>query len=226
MNEKIHAIWLGGIMPPLAQICLDDWKKQGFEFKLWTEKDPIIQSWIEGCRFAKECYRRKLYAFVSDYLRVKILSEFGGLYLDTDVTVNKNPFVLFESCDFSAGYEKDNVLGTAILYSIKGSLIIRELVRFYEDDVFFSDLYMGPSVLNHIINKHGAKNMNGVSLYPTSYFYSYTGKEKYYNKPNDAYLIHWFQYSWKKEKGLIFLKSKNKGFLGKLYIWQKYFLRF
>ena len=87
-NKTIHAIWLGNRLPPLAHVCIDDWRKQGYDYKLWLDTDPQIKRWIQECTFARECYQRGLLAFVTDYLRLKILTQEGGLYLDTDVTIN------------------------------------------------------------------------------------------------------------------------------------------
>lgn len=224
VNKKIHAIWLGSTMTPLAQVCLDDWRKQGYEFKLWSDRDHLIQEWINECQFAKECYERNLYAFVSDYLRLRILKAFGGLYLDTDVTINKDPFSLFEGCNFSVGYESDGVLGTAIIYAEKDSNILSDLLTFYDREILESDMYMGPDILNYIVNK-GARG-EVCKKYPVNYFYSYNSDVLDFKKPNDSYLIHWFQHTWKNDKGVVYLKSKNKNWLGRLYIWQKYFFRF
>ena len=101
MNETIHAIWLGSRMPPLAHACIDDWSKQGYHYRLWTESDQAINEWVDSCAFAKVCYQKKLYAFVSDYLRLKVLQRDGGLYLDTDVTIRKDPFPLFSGLQLS-----------------------------------------------------------------------------------------------------------------------------
>lgn len=93
--DLIHAIWLGGCLPSITHICIDDWSKQGYQYKLWTDADPKIKDWIAHCKFAKKCYDKGLYAFVTDCLRLKILAEEGGLYLDVDVTINNDPFPLF-----------------------------------------------------------------------------------------------------------------------------------
>ena len=37
----------------------------------------------------KEAYEKGKYAFVSDYVRVYALYNYGGIYLDTDVEVYK-----------------------------------------------------------------------------------------------------------------------------------------
>ena len=226
MNKMIHAIWLGEKLTPLAHVCIDDWKKQGYTFKLWTEKDPEIIEWIELCEFTRECYQRKLYAFVSDYLRLKVLQHSGGLYLDTDVTIQKNPFELFSGYKFVAGYESEGVLGTAVIYAEKDSTILESVISFYEKKIIQSNLYMGPGVLNYLSVKCDFSKMEKCAMYDVNYFYNYKNEAIEFIKPNEAYLTHWFQYSWKKNKGLNYLKSKHLGLWGRIYVWQKGFFRF
>ncbi|WP_232060921.1 glycosyltransferase family 32 protein [Vibrio taketomensis] len=200
MNCVIHAIWLGKNMSPLSLTCIDDWLKQGYSVKLWTDADEEILSWIDSCYFAKECYKRGLFAFVTDYLRLKILHTYGGLYLDTDVTIRKNPFTLFENVNFSVGFESEKHLGTAIIYANNKSDILQKIINFYENEIMTSPLYMGPEIMTHFINRKVNNNPNEIALYPTEYFYSYKGDGKVFATHDNSYLVHWFQHSWKDPK--------------------------
>lgn len=225
MVEKIHAVWLGDRMPPLAHACIDDWSKQGYKFRLWTDRDNIVQEWIRSCSFAAACYKRKLFAFVSDYLRLKILEHEGGLYLDTDVTIRKNPFPLFKDVSFSAGYETDQFIGTASIYARKDSLVLQKAIAFYEKDIWRSPLYIGPQILTHLLIDEGYSDLESCTLYPVDYFYNYQQEPMTFEASEDSYLIHWFQHSWKQSNGLLFLKTKHLGFWKSIYVWQKYFFR-
>lgn len=40
--------------------------------------------------FVREAYKAKVWAFVSDYARLKVVYDNGGIYLDTDVELRKN----------------------------------------------------------------------------------------------------------------------------------------
>lgn len=225
MVEKIHAIWLGERMPPLAHACLDDWAKQGYSYKLWTDQDYLVQDWIQSCAFAKACYKRKLFAFVSDYLRLKILQHEGGLYLDTDVTIRQNPFDLFNGMSFSAGYETKKFIGTASIYAEKGSLILQKAIDFYEKDIWASSLYIGPQILTYLLIDKGYSELEACKLYPVDYFYNYQQEPITFKVSENSHLIHWFQHSWKQSSGVVFLKTKHLGFWSKIYVWQKYFFR-
>lgn len=225
MADLIHAIWLGEKMPPLSHACLDDWKKMGFKYRLWTESSDRVQGWISACPFAKECYERGLYAFVSDYLRLKVLQEEGGLYLDTDVTIRRDPFPLFSDAKFVIGYETAEYLGTAAIYAEPDSTILAELIRFYEEGIWESPLYIGPQIATHLIKEQKLFEAESCKLLPANDFYPYQQEPLDFECPAESYLVHWFQHSWKRSPGLVFLKSKHLGIWGKFYVWQKYFVR-
>ena len=100
MIKKIHLIVLGTrpTFSNLEKSCIDSWKKfyPDFEIKIWRDKDCI--DWINESKFASYHYHvTQILAFVSDYLRCKILYEEGGLYMDIDVfCTNRLPDSYFE----------------------------------------------------------------------------------------------------------------------------------
>ena len=218
MSKLIHAIWLGKKMPPLSHACVNDWKKQGYEVKLWTDSSEQVLSWIDECEFTKECYKRGLYAFVSDYLRIRILFEFGGLYLDTDVTIVRNPFQLFSDCDFCVGRENDSLIGTASIFAKRSNEVLSKLLGFYKNDIMSSTLYMGPDIMTQVLEEYNDDST--VRILDTEYFFSYQGQAIEFTHPENAYLIHWYQHTWENNE-IPYLKSKHKGLLGKLYEYQK-----
>ena len=60
-----HYCWFGyKPLPPLAKICLASWKKYcpDYEIKKWDESNFDINT----CRYVREAYEAKKYAFVSD----------------------------------------------------------------------------------------------------------------------------------------------------------------
>ena len=218
MNKSIHAIWLGAKMPPLSHACINDWKKQGYEVNLWTDSNEQVLDWISNCEFSRECYKKGLFAFVSDYLRICILHKYGGLYLDTDVTIVHDPFELFNDCDFCIGLENKTLVGTASIFSKKSNKILKRLLNFYENEIMSSPLYMGPDIMTYVLEP--LKSTDGIRVLDPEYFFSYQGQDIEFNHPKNAHLIHWYQHSWK-NNDIPFLKSKHKGILGKLYEYQK-----
>ena len=194
MSKMIHAIWLGKKMPPLSHACINDWKKQNYKVRLWTDSSEQVLRWIEECEFTKECYKRGLFAFVSDYLRVRILHEYGGLYLDTDVTIVRDPFELFTNCDFCVGLENDSLVGTAAIYSIKSQEILGKLLHFYQHEIMSSTLFMGPDIMTNTLEDF--KNSDAIKILKPEYFFSYQGQALEFEHPENAYVVHWYQHTW------------------------------
>lgn len=86
MPKVIQYCWFGNSpLSELAQECITSWKKYcpEYEIKEWNESNFDVNC----CDFVKEAYEMKKWAFVSDYARLKIIYEQGGIYLDTDVRI-------------------------------------------------------------------------------------------------------------------------------------------
>lgn len=80
----IHYCWFGGKpLPESAKKCIASWRKflPDYEIKEWNESNFDVNS----IKYTREAYRLKKFAFVSDYARMWILYNYGGLYFDTDV---------------------------------------------------------------------------------------------------------------------------------------------
>ena len=231
--KTIHCIWLGKNMDAFANACVNDWQKQGYNVKVWLENDPLVQKWIEENKFSRECYKRKLYAFITDWLRLKILDEYGGFYIDTDVTLVKDIFKLVKGYDFMTTFENDVSLNSAIMYSVPNSIHLKPLIKFYEDEIWRSNLYIQPMITSKIFEEQFGLIRNNTEqeisgngkIYTSNCFHSYSGNENYdFNKITDeVYGIHWFKNSWGDSPERNFLRGKNKSFLGKINVYQKYY---
>lgn len=86
----IHYCWFGrNPLPESALKCIASWRKffPDYEIVEWNEDNFDVNA----IPYTAQAYAAKKYAFVSDYARLKILYDHGGLYFDTDVEVIK-PF--------------------------------------------------------------------------------------------------------------------------------------
>jgi len=232
MYKTIHCIWLGKTMDAFANACVNDWQKQGYEVKIWTEDNLWVKESIERNKFAKECYKRKLYAFASDWIRLDVLDNYGGFYLDTDVTLVKNIFELVKDYDFITSFENDNSINPAIMYSKPNSEQIKKLKEYYEDEIWKTNLYIQPQIASKVLESFGLKRENieqeieyNGKIYTKNTFHSYNGNENYdFSKiTEEVYGIHWYKNSWGASPERNFLRAKNKNFLGKINIYQKYY---
>ena len=86
--KVIHYCWFGGNpLPKSAKKCIDSWKKYCPDYKIirWDESNFDI-----NCTpYCEKLYNEKRWAFLSDYARLKIIYENGGIYFDTDVELVK-----------------------------------------------------------------------------------------------------------------------------------------
>ena len=130
----IHCCWFG--RNPLnaeAKYMMSTWKKfcPDYEIKLWNEDNFDVTQNI----YCKEAYAAKKWAFVSDYFRLKVLYEYGGIYMDTDVEVLK-PLDELLKYDAFSGYETPTSIPTGIMGSVPHNEWIALLLDDYKDRHF------------------------------------------------------------------------------------------
>ena len=136
MEKVIHYCWFGrGEKPKLTQKCIATWKKKlpDYEIREWNEDNFDLSS----CRFAEDAYNDRNFAFVSDYVRAKVLYEQGGIYFDTDVEVLQS-FDRFLNDSFFAGFEEKAFVGTCVMGTEPHSPLLSEYISHYENAEYFN----------------------------------------------------------------------------------------
>lgn len=106
----IHYCWFGGKpLPDEVKYYISTWQKYcpDYEIKEWNESNFDVNQ----NQYCREAYETKKWAFVSDYARLKILYEYGGIYMDTDVEVCK-PLDHLASYGFWSGFESESQIQT------------------------------------------------------------------------------------------------------------------
>ncbi|MGL5984838.1 MAG: glycosyltransferase [Cetobacterium sp.] len=225
MEKKIHYIWLGKASKPnIMDICINSWKEKlpGYEIIEWNEDNLNFYNEIEKNKFLKECYKRELWAFLSDYFRIKVLYEHGGIYLDSDMQILKSLDIFLKNRLFF-GMEDLNQVSAGIIGAEKGHLFLKKMLEFYEEDIWNINIYTIPSIIQYILKKdYGfessgssfeTKELNdGIKIYPPEYFYPYHFTEEFsFEKiKKDTFGIHWWGKSWHgNKKKLYFLEFKT-----------------
>lgn len=127
----IHYCWFGGNeLSELAERCIESWKRYCPDYKIieWNESNFDL----DCCDFVKEAYQAKKWAFVSDYARLKIIYDYGGIYLDTDVELIKTlDSLLKERCYF--GEETTGAVNTGLGFGAeKHNDIVQLLLKEYD----------------------------------------------------------------------------------------------
>ncbi len=224
MIEKvIHYCWFGeGKFPNDVKKCIESWIKYcpEYQIKRWDESNYDIS---KKCEFVQEAYRNQKWAFVSDYARLDIIYENGGIYLDTDVELINSLDRLLDDGKGFFGFEDEQIIATGLGFACeKGELILKEMMEEYEGLQFsLEDMehLKCPIINTEILRKHGAKLNNTyqiiegrVQLLPTEFlcpFNIYTGKTKY---TSNTISIHHYEASWQegkerfRNKTIIFIK--------------------
>lgn len=215
----IHMIWFGKKeMSEEIKKYVATWKEKcpDYEVMLWNEENFDINT----CQFAREAYENKKYAFVSDYARLKVLYEYGGIYLDTDVGLEKSLDEFLNVADGVLSFENDVWLGTAVMFASKHAKWLEPLIEYYEKIPFIkkngkfnqtANCALITGYLNNYYDlkiKESKQILRGgeILILPREYFaplYYLTGE---INKTENTYAIHYHNFSWADKK----LKLGNK----------------
>lgn len=110
--KKIHYCWFGrGEKPKLAKKCIESWKRYCPDFEIieWNEDNFDVTKYA----YSKYCFDNKKWAFLSDFVRLIVIYENGGIYFDTDVEVIKSLDNLLQYEAFY-GFENDDYVATGL----------------------------------------------------------------------------------------------------------------
>lgn len=211
--KKIHYIWIGEKpKSKLSEICINSWYRSlpDYEIIEWNEKNLPIESLRRNNKFFDQCFKLKLWAFVSDYLRLYILYNQGGIYLDTDVEVIKTFTPLLKNKVFM-GYEENNFICTAVIGAEPKNNTIKRLFDFYTTEIWNVDFINNPVIFKYLL-EHDSESMIDCKLYPKSFFSPYIPSKKYEEtvENKQSYSIHWFSSNWNMTlKGYVFINTKH-----------------
>lgn len=239
--KKIHYCWFGKKPLPKEVIkCIKSWEKfcPDYEIIRWDETNFDI----ECSPFVKKAYSEKAWAFVSDYARLKIIYDSGGIYLDTDVELIKNlDFLLNNEC-YIGVQQNESLCNTGLGFgAIKGNSVVYEMLKEYDNITFNIERkleiacpYLNSKVLARkgFIFSNEIQEVEGAVVYPPQYFDPLSPGEKMKNLYcEDTISIHHYSASWMSKRIRIKRKfvrmigqDKASTFKRKLkYAWKKLF---
>ncbi len=129
----IHYCWFGGKpLPEDLQKCLNSWEKlAGYTVMRWDESNCSF----DENDFVRNTYRDKQLGFIGDYYRLKAVYEYGGIYLDTDVKINKSFDPLLKHKMF-LNFIFNCSVGSAIIGAEKGNPLVKGLLDMYDKTEF------------------------------------------------------------------------------------------
>ena len=193
-------------MPEDNLKCIESWKKflPDYKLMLWNEDNYDVNS----IKFTRQAYQKKKYAFVIDPVRLQLLLEHSGIWLDTDIEIIKNLDPLLELPAFMS-FESDTLLHTGIVGSEKGAAWTDEYWKYMNRKPFIrwnGRLNKTPStvIISRILKKRGVKLDNTFQIYddslhifPKDYFCPKDYKTGKITITDNTYCIHHFAGSWK-----------------------------
>ena len=141
----IHYCWFGGKpIPDQYKVWMKSWKKYCPDYEIieWNEKNYDVKK----TSFVRQAYEKGKWAFVSDYARMDIVDEYGGVYLDTDVELIKNIDEMLMN-DAFCGFESNQYVAYGLGFgAIKRHPVINEIKEYYNHVCF----ELKDGTLNHI----------------------------------------------------------------------------
>lgn len=237
----IHYCWFGrNPIPAEYQRYIESWKKflPDYEIKEWNEDNFDVNI----IPFTKEAYGVKKYAYVSDYARLKILYDNGGVYFDTDVEVIRNMDDIITSGAWMA-VEKHNSkpnaedqVNVGLGFSVEPhDPILNEVMEYYENTHYiFPDGHLEQipivPIVTKVLRKHGMPahvdkpiKVGKITIYPCDYFCPIEFMSSKMELTDQTYTIHHYSATWmswsdklKMKKGHFFNSNKVGRFIKSL----------
>ena len=213
--KKIHYCWFGrGEKPTLAKRCIASWKKYCPDYEIieWNEDNFDIAKYP----YAQYCFENRRWAFLSDFVRLAVVSEHGGMYFDTDVELIKSPDDLLQY-DAFYGFENDENIATGLGFGcVAGHPTVHAMKQAYLDlprqvDGTYA-LAACPALNTRALLPFGLalngerQNIAGAEILPADYLNPYDDPTGTLNKTKNTVSIHWYSKSWM-SKGTI-LRSR------------------
>ena len=202
--KVIHYAWFGGEKPDYVKRNIDNWHKMcpNFEIVEWNEKNYDVSK----NRYMKQAFETAKWEFVSDYLRLDVIYNYGGIYLDTDICIQRNiDELLFQNafgcCDATLTLNLGSGFGARPYH-----FFIKKLRDYYDNILFFRE---DGSIDNTSCNSHqlvvlsdlGYRNddslqiIEDMTIYPMC-FQGANCHTKEYGVRDNTFWIHYGNMSW------------------------------
>lgn len=209
--KVIHYCWFGRApIPEKYKKWMDSWKKYCPDYEIieWNEDNYDITK----NQYMLQAYESKKWGFVSDYARLDIVYNHGGIYLDTDVELIDNMDDLLYQRGF-AGFECDEYVNSGLGFgAVAGNKMIKGMRDSYEEYSFLDeeghmDLTPCPIIQTEYLLTQGLQQ-NGeyqilkdeLTIYPEKMFSGKGGNARQIKLMPYTRSIHHFEGSWMDEK--------------------------
>ena len=218
--KVIHYCWFGGNpKPKLAEKCIKSWKKYcpDYEIVEWNEGNFDLST---APKYVQQAMAAGRWAFVTDYVRLRALTQRGGVYMDTDVELVKSldPYLRHQAF---AGFESMKGVQTGLLACEKDFPLFLEFLHHYDTASFLlpdgtPDTTTNVQVLTDLCLQKGLvcndrlQTVAGLTIYPREIFCPVDFDTKVLQKTRKTVAIHWFSGSWQTEEERRYLEAEAK----------------
>lgn len=203
--KKIHYCWFGGKeLPELAKKCIASWETYcpDYEIIRWDEGNFDL----DGIPYTRWCYDNQKWAFLSDYVRLAVVAEYGGLYFDTDVELVRNPDELLQFEAFY-GFENHSNVNTgqgfgAVAHHPTLEAMLREYLTLEPDANGAFPVQACPALNTAALIPMGLalngkrQNIAGAEILPGDFLNPYDDSTGSLNRTKNTVGIHWYSKSW------------------------------
>lgn len=213
--KVIHYCWFGNQpLPSKLKTYIKSWKKFCPDYTIiqWNENNFDLSS----NRYAYEAWCTGKWAFVSDYARLKIIYEQGGIYLDTDVELIRPLDSLLKYNGF-IGFQADGQAATGLGFgAVKGHPVILALLKEYDDIPFLQENGRPDTTpcplrntaalrkLGFDCNPNIIQQIDNFYLFPPEFFCPKDFKTYKMRRTANTYSIHHYRASWRTPEQLAY----------------------
>lgn len=210
--NTIHYCWFGrNPKPALAMKCIESWKKYCPDYEIieWNEDNFDISA----CPlYVRQAYELKKWPFVTDYVRLKVVYDHGGIYMDTDVELKKTLDSLLHYRAYF-GFEEGKYIATGLGFgAAEGAEILEELMQDYREIPFvLSDGTLDrtpcPRRNTEVFLRWGLKQddrwqilRDEILILPTIYLCPIDYETRLMKRSRKTISVHWFAAAWLTEE--------------------------
>ena len=216
--KTIHYCWFSRKpIPEYLLRCIDSWHQYcpDYEIIQWNEDNYDINKYL----YSKQAYREKKWGFVPDVIRLDLLYNYGGIYLDTDVELIKSIEELRYQGAFMGVEKWGNInMGGgsgAIPHHpvIKKMLDYRMEVRFLLEDGSYNEMTCGyyetkPLMELGMKPNNTIQNIGDVTIYSSDFFHPFDYMSGETDITDNTFSIHHFNGDWLDDRKVMERKKK------------------
>lgn len=203
----IHYCWFGpNEKPEIVRKCIKSWEKfcPDYEIREWNEKNYDIS---KAPLYVRQAYEAKKWAFITDYARLEIVYNHGGIYLDTDVELVRS-LDDFLQYDAFFTFDCDASIATGLGFGCrKQAEILVDLMADYQTIPFLLDdgrydRTPCPERNMRVFLRHGLKQedtfqmIGNIAFFPSEYFSPMSFHDMVLRQTENTVAIHWYAATW------------------------------